>query len=147
MLLTGLRLYIEALRGLDEIQEIDAPVSLDLELGAIIRRCIESSAPAPLFNAFSDHPGSFRILGAPGSFRILGAPDGTSAQLGIELARVAVAQGLPPTTRGLAIVEMIAASVDKPTVDPVIVDDALVFENTLTGDAVHLAALPMPLLH
>mgnify|MGYP000293552695 CR=1 FL=1 len=138
MLLTGLRLYIEALRGLDEIQEIDAPVSLDLELGAIIRRCIESSAPAPLFNAFSDHPGSFRILGAP---------DGTSAQLGIELARVAVAQGLPPTTRGLAIVEMIAASVDKPTVDPVIVDDALVFENTLTGDAVHLAALPMPLLH
>ena len=49
MPLTDLRLFIEALHGLGEIQEIGAPVSLDLELGAIIRRCIETGAPAPLF--------------------------------------------------------------------------------------------------
>lgn len=138
MPLTDLRLYIEALRDLGEIQEIDAPVSLDLELGAIIRRCSETGAPAPLFNTFSDHPGGFRILGAPG---------GTSAQPGIELARVAVALELPPTTRGLAIVETIAASLEKPAVDPAIVDGAPVFENTFSGDDVDLTALPVPLLH
>ncbi len=52
MPLTDLRQYIEALRSLGEIQEIDAPVSLNLELGAIIRRCNETGAPAPLFKAF-----------------------------------------------------------------------------------------------
>lgn len=138
MPLTDLRLYIEALRVLGEIQEIDAPVSLDLELGAVIRRCIETGAPAPLFNAFSDHPGGFRILGAPG---------GTSAQPGMEFARVAISLELPPTTGGLAIAEAIAASLDKPAIDPVVVDDAPVFENIVSGDAVDLNALPVPLLH
>ena len=57
MPLTDLRLYIEALRDLGEIQDVDAPVSLDLELGAIIRRCIETGAPAPLFKTLSDRPG------------------------------------------------------------------------------------------
>ncbi|MGE4048041.1 MAG: UbiD family decarboxylase, partial [Acetobacteraceae bacterium] len=138
MPLTDLRQYIEALRNLGEIQEIDASVSLDLELGAIIRRCIETGAPAPLFNAFSDHPAGFRILGAPG---------GTSSQSGMELVRVAVSLELPPTASGLDIAEAIAASLDRPAIDPVIVDDAPVFENVVTGDEVDLNILPVPLLH
>src|ERR1700722_6634190 len=136
--LTDLRQYIEALRGLGEIQEIDAGVALDLELGAIIRRCYESGSPAPLFSAFSDHPGGFRILGAPG---------GTSAQPGLELARVAVSLELPPTANGLDIAEAIAAGLDRPAIDPVIVEDAPVFENVILGDAVDLGMLPAPLLH
>lgn len=138
MPLTDLRHYIEALRGLGEIHEIDAPVALDLELGAIIRRCGETGSPAPLFNAFSDHPAGFRILGAPAS---------TSAQPGMELARVAVSLELPPTASGLDITEAIAASLDKPAIDPVIVDDAPVFENVVTGEEVDLNILPVPLLH
>ncbi len=109
MPLTDLRQYIEALRALGEIQEIDAPVSLDLELGAITRRCYETGAPAPLFKAFTDHP--------PG-FRVLGAPAGTSARPGLELARVATSLELPPTSSGLEIDEAIAASLDLPAIDP-----------------------------
>jgi UbiD family decarboxylase len=135
---TDLRRYIEALRGLGEIQEINAAVALDLELGAITRRCYETGSPAPLFNAFSDHPGGFRILGAPG---------GTSAQPGLELARPAVSLDLPPTANGLDIVEAIAAGLDRPAIDPIIVEDAPVFENVMLGDAVDLGVLPAPLLH
>lgn len=138
MPLTDLRQYIEALRSLGEIQEIDARVSLDLELGAIIRRCIETGAPAPLFNAFSDHPAGFRLLGAPG---------GTSSQHVMELVRAAVSLELPPTASGLDIAEAMVASLDRPAIDPVIVDDAPVFENVVTGEDVDLNVLPVPLLH
>jgi 4-hydroxy-3-polyprenylbenzoate decarboxylase len=138
MPLTDLRQYIEALRSLGEIQDIDAPVSLNLELGAIIRRCNETGAPAPLFTAYSDHPSGFRILGAPG---------GASRQPGKQLVRVATSLGLPPDSTGQDIVEAIAASLDLPPVKPVIVDDAPCFENVTTGDAVDLNRLPVPLLH
>lgn len=138
MPLTDLRQYIEALRSLGEIQDVEAAVSLDLELGAIARRCYETGSPAPLFSNFSDHPAGFRILAAPA---------GTSAQTGMNLARVAVSLELQPTASGLEIAEAIAASLDRPAVNPVIVDDAPVFENIVTGDAVDLGILPVPLLH
>ena len=138
MPLTDLRRYIEALRCIGEVQEIDVPVSLDLELGAIVRRCGETGAPAPLFNAFFDHPGGFRILGAPAS---------TSSQPGMQLVRTAVSLELPPTASGLDIVEAIAASLDRPPIAPVIVEDAPVFENLVTGADVDLNVLPVPLLH
>lgn len=138
MALTDLRQYVEALRSLGEVQEIDVPVSLDLELGAITRRCYEAGAPAPLFTAFSDHPAGFRILGAPA---------GTSRQPGLHLSRVALSLGLPPGSSGLEIAEAIAASLDLPPMPPVIVDEAPCFENVATGDDVDLTRLPVPLLH
>jgi UbiD family decarboxylase len=135
MPLTDLRQYIEALRELGEIQDIDAPVSLNLELGAIIRRCYEIGAPAPLFTAFSDHPAGFRVLGAPA---------GASRQPGRQLVRVATSLGLPPNSTGQEIVEAIASSLDLPPIDPVIVENAPCFENSATGDAVDLNRLPVP---
>lgn len=138
MPLTDLRQYIEVLRSLGEIQEIERHRRVDLELGAIIRRCIETGAPAALFNAFSDHPAGFRVLGAPG---------GTRSQPGMELARVAVSLELPPTASGLDIAEAIAASLDRPAIEPVIIDDAPVFEHVVTGDAIDLDVLPVPLQH
>lgn len=138
MPLTDLRQYIEALRNLGEIQEIHVPVSLDLELGAIIRRCTETGAPAPLFNAFSDHDAGFRILGAPAAM---------SAEPKLELVRAATSLELPATSPPLDIVEAIAASLDRPAIDPVIVDDAPVFENVVTGNDVDLNRLPVPFLH
>ncbi|HQS16721.1 UbiD family decarboxylase [Reyranella sp.] len=137
--LTDLRQYVEALRRLGELQEIDVPVALDLEVGAITRRCYETGAPAPLFKSFSDHPGN--------GFRILGAPGGTSCQPGLRLARVALALGLPPSSNGLEIVEAIADSLDQPAIPPVVVADAPCFEHVTTGDAVDLTRLPVPLLH
>ena len=136
--LTDLRQYIEALRALGELQEIDVPVALDLELAAIARRCYETGAPAPLFKAFSDHPGGLRILGAPA---------GLSAKPGQALLRVATSLELPTHSSGLDIAEAIAASPSLPAVKPVIVDDAPCFQNFSTGDAVDLMRLPLPLLH
>jgi UbiD family decarboxylase len=87
--LTDLRAYIGALQAISEICEIDQEVDLDLEIGAIIRRCYEIGAPAPLFT---------RIRGQSHGFRILGAPAGTSCQPGLHLARIAVSLGFPPET-------------------------------------------------
>jgi UbiD family decarboxylase len=138
MPITDMRQYVEALKSIGEIQEIDAPVSLDLELGAIVRRCYETGSAAPLFANFSDHPKGFRVLGAPG---------GLSARRNQELARVATSLELPPTSTGLQIIEAIAASLTRPVIDPVIVDHSPVFENAVSGDDVDLNALPVPLLH
>jgi UbiD family decarboxylase len=63
--LKSLRDYIAQLKALGEIQEIDAGVDWNLEMGAIIRRCYELQAPAPLFNRIKDIEPGFRVLGAP----------------------------------------------------------------------------------
>jgi UbiD family decarboxylase len=136
--LTDLRAYIDHLRGLGEIQDVAAPVSLDLELGAIVRRCYETRSPAPLFTAFSDHPSGFRILGAPA---------GLGHQPERPLVRVAASLDMPAESTGQDIVGALAGSLDLPAVDPVIVDTAPCFENAATGDAVDLTRLPVPLLH
>ncbi len=54
---------------------------------------------------------------------------------------------LPPTSGGLDIIEAIAASLDLPPIDPVIVSHAPCFENAATGEEVDLRRLPVPLLH
>jgi UbiD family decarboxylase len=138
MPLIDLRQYIDALRELGEVRDIAKPVALDLELGAIVRRCYETGSPAPLFTAFSDHPGGFRILGAPA---------GTSSEPGLRLARVATSLDMAPSSTGHEIVTALADSLGLPPVDPVRVDSAPCFENVTTGDAVDLNRLPVPLLH
>ena len=84
--LKSLREYIAELKALGEIQEIDVEVDWNLEMGAIIRRCCELQAPAPLFNS---------IKGIEPGFRVLGAPAGVSRARG--LIRVALSLGLAPT--------------------------------------------------
>lgn len=136
--LTDLRAYVEALRAAGELCEIDPEVDLDLEVGAIIRRCYETGAPAPLFN---------RLRGQRDGFRILGAPTGTSARPGMYLSRAAISLGLPPQSTGREIVEAVADSLGRPAVRPVVVETAPCFENVAIGDAVDLTRLPAPLLH
>ena len=84
--LKSLREYIDQLKALGEIQEIDAEVDWNLEMGAIIRRTYELQAPAPLFNS---------IRGIERGFRVLGAPAGASRQKGFSLVRAAISLGLP----------------------------------------------------
>jgi UbiD family decarboxylase len=136
--LTDLRAYITALQAIGEICEIDQEVDLDLEIGAIIRRCYEIGAPAPLFT---------RIRGQSHGFRILGAPAGTSCQPGLHLARIAVSLGFPPETSAREIVEAVASSRTLPPIAPVIVETAPCFENVSTGAAVDLRKIPAPLIH
>lgn len=138
MALTSLRSYISALRSLDEIQDISLEVDLNLEMGAVIRRCYEIGAPAPLFQ---------NIRGAAKGFRALGAPAGLSQQAGLRLARAALSLELDPRSSGQAIVERLASGHGRQPVAPVVVDDAPCFQNTFTGADVDITRLPCPLLH
>src|SRR5580700_2551906 len=107
--LRSLRDYIDRLKGLGEVQEIDVEVDWHLEMGAIIRRSYELRAPAPLFNW---------IKGIEPGFRVLGAPAGLSRQNGLSLARVALALGLPATTTAQQIIEALATAHQKPFLPP-----------------------------
>ena len=128
--------YIAQLKTLGEIQEIDVEVDWNLEMGAIIRRCCELQAPAPLFNRIKDiEPG----------FRVLGAPAGLSRRNG--LARVALSLGLPATTAARDMVEALAAAHGKPPIPPRRVASGPCKEIKCLGADVNLARLPAPLIH
>ena len=94
--LKSLRDFIAELHSIGDLQKVSTEVDLDLEIGAICRRCYEAGAAAPLFE---------NIKGIQKGFRVLGAPGGVGARPNLPLARIALAVGLPPNTGGRAIVE------------------------------------------
>src|SRR5438132_12699171 len=104
-----LREYLDELRALGELQEIDAEVDWHLEMGAIIRRSYELKAPAPLFN---------RIKGIAAGFRVLGAPAGISGNPGRPLTRIALSLGLPATATAGELVEALVAAHGRPPLAP-----------------------------
>jgi 4-hydroxy-3-polyprenylbenzoate decarboxylase len=136
--LKSLREYIDQLKAIGEVQEIDVEVDWNLEMGAIIRRSYELQAPAPLFN---------RIKGIEPGFRVLGAPAGLSRQKGLSLARVALSLGLPATATAQEIIEALATAHHKPFRTPRRVADGPCKENKLLGADVDLGRLPAPLIH
>lgn len=81
--LRSLREFIIELAAIGEIQEIDAEVDWNLEIGAVIRHSYDLRAPAPLFNSITGYQGTgFRVLGAPGS---LGGPAHPLARVALAL--------------------------------------------------------------
>ena len=136
--LASLREYIDALRELGEVHEIDQEVDWNLEIGAITRRCYETGSPAPLFA---------RVKGVDAGFRVLGAPAGLSRRPGQRMARVAVSVGMQPGASALEIVEALSRAEDSAPIPPRIVDDAPFMQHVLTGDAVDLLKLPTPMIH
>ena len=133
-----LRAYIDALDEIGELQRIDAEVSLDYELGAIVRRSYDLMAPAPLFT---------NITGVTPGFRVLGAPAGVSAQPGLYLSRVALSLGLDPRATGSEIVAALVEARDATPIPPRIVSTGPCKEVVATGGDVDLGRLPAPLLH
>lgn len=131
-----LREYIEVLRAIGEIQEIDAEVDWNLELGAIVQRSYALGAPAPLFN---------RIRGIEPGFRALGAPAGVSRTHG--LARIALSLGCPATASGVQFVERLAQAHDRPPLPPRRVATGPCKEHVCLGADVDLERLPAPLIH
>lgn len=136
--LPSLRDYIEALRDIDELAEIDREVDWNLEMGAITRRCYEVGAPAPLFNAVKD---------AEPGFRALGAAVGTSSRAGQKHARIALSLGLHPRASAREIIDAIVAARGRPPIKPVRVDTGPCKENIRLGADVDITKLPLPLLH
>src|SRR5438128_8293380 len=104
-----LREYIDQLKAIGEIQEIDVEVDWNLEMGAIIRRSYELRAPAPLFN---------RIKEIEPGFRVLGSPAGLSGQPGRPLTRIALSLGFPATATAAEIIEALTVAHQKPPIPP-----------------------------
>jgi 4-hydroxy-3-polyprenylbenzoate decarboxylase len=136
--LRSFREFIAALHEIGEVQNIHEEVDLDLEIGAICRRVYETGAAAPLFE---------KIKGVASGYRILGCPGGVSHKHGYELARIAIALGLPPTAHGRQIVEILADTRIAPRIPPKIVATGECQENIFLGDDIDLYRLPCPLLH
>jgi UbiD family decarboxylase len=134
----SLREYIEVLKSLGEIQEIDKEVDWSLEIGAITRRVYETSAPAPLFNS---------IKGIKNGFRVLGASGGTSRQQGLYLSRVAVSLGLDPRSTGQEMIAALAAARGRKGIPPKRVKTGPCKENIKLGEEVDLFQFPVPLIH
>ncbi|MCM2417806.1 UbiD family decarboxylase [Streptomyces sp. RKAG293] len=136
--LTSLRAYLEELREIGDLREIDDEVSTELEAGAVIRYAVENQLPAPLFNRLAGHRPGYRILGAPGALSSL--PEA-------RWARVALSLGLEPGTHPLAIVDELAVALDAEPIPPVEITDAPCQQNVLLGDEATLDAFPVPLVH
>ncbi len=136
--LKSLREYLDALAAVQELQVIQSPVDLDLEIGAICRRCYETGAPAPLFE---------NINGVEKGFRVLGAPAGVSRQKNLYLSRIALSLGLDPASSGRQIIESLVAARSRKFLPPERVSTGPIKQNVFLGDAVNLLRIPAPLLH
>ena len=134
---TSLRDYLDALRDLGDLREVDFEVDTNLEIGAFIRRTHETYGPAPLFTNIRGHAG-YRVLGAPLSYSSL--PEA-------RMARVALALGLDPWTKPLEIIEALSRAMTKPPVSPVVVTKGACQQNVLIGDEADLMEFPTPLIH
>ncbi len=138
--LKSLREFLDALRAIGDLQEIDREVDWNLEMGAVTRRSMDLRAPAPLFN---------RISGVEPGFRALGAPGGLSRHPKYPFGRVNLALGLPPEAPPLEAVMALARARRKPLVPPRVVSSsgAPCKENILKGADVDLLRFPTPWIH
>jgi 4-hydroxy-3-polyprenylbenzoate decarboxylase len=132
--------YVDALKVIGEVQEIDREVDWNLEMGAIILRTTQNKLPAPLFNKVKD---------AEDGLRALGAPAATSRQRGLYLARLAMMMGMDPHTGGVELVEAYLAAKDRPIQPLTIVskEEAPCKHNICMGADIDLTRFPVPILH
>ncbi|OJJ43646.1 hypothetical protein ASPZODRAFT_19366 [Penicilliopsis zonata CBS 506.65] len=133
------RSFVEALKADNDLVEIDTPIDPNLEAAAITRRVCETNDKAPLFNNLvGAQNGLFRILGAPGALRK--SPEERYGRLARHL-------GLPPTATMREILDKMLLASELPPVPPVVLASGPCKENSLTGDAIDLTQLPVPLVH
>lgn len=138
--LKSLREFLDALRAIGELQEVETAVDWNLEMGAITRRTMDLRAPAPLFQ---------QIRGVEAGFRAFGAPGGLSAQPGLTYSRVNLALGLSADAPASAAVEALAAARGRALVPPRRVSPTMApcKENILTGEQIDLMRFPTPWIH
>jgi UbiD family decarboxylase len=110
----SLRAYVDALARRADLRVVERPVDPYLELGAIVRRGYETSAPAPLFQ---------RILGCEPGIRVLGASAGLSSDPRAPLARVALSLEADPASTAWELIDRITGAFDLPPVPPRVVAD------------------------
>ncbi|MCP3798319.1 UbiD family decarboxylase [Allokutzneria sp. A3M-2-11 16] len=136
--LGSLREYLDALKALGDLREIEREVDTHLEIGAITRRTTEINGPAVLFNRIKGHRKGFRVLGAPAALSSLPKA---------RYARVALSLGFRPDTHPLAMVEALTRAHDLKPIEPVTVHSGPCQQNVLLGKDADLTKIPVPLLH
>jgi UbiD family decarboxylase len=138
--LKSLREFLDILREIGEVQEIDLEVDWDLEMSGITRRSMDLRAPAPLFK---------KIKGIEDGFRAMGAPGGLSRQSAYKFSRVNLALGLPADASPLEAIERLAATRARTPIPPNILSgkNHPCKENILLGNDVDLLQLPTPKIH
>jgi UbiD family decarboxylase len=133
--------YLDTLKGMGELVEIDDEIDWYLELGAIFRRTAETLSPGAIFN---------KVKGCPPGFRAADFGMGKSGTPGQPWARLAVMLGLPPATDRMSIqhayLEAVRSGKRQP---PRIVDAATApcKQNTWLGDDIDITKFPSPVGH
>lgn len=138
--LKSLREFLDALRRIGELHEIEREVDWNLEMGAITRRSMDLRAPAPLFN---------RIKGIDAGFKAFGAPGGLSAQPGLTCSRINLALGLEADAPAIQAVKALAGARERELLPPRLLKPSAApcKENILAGDSIDLLRFPTPLIH
>lgn len=133
------REYIERLKALGEVVEIDDEVDWYLEMGAILRLASETVAPMPVFN---------NVKGAPG-FRAAEYGPTRSRTPGKRWRRLAILLGLPEDATPVEMQDAFIEAKSQSPHPPHIVkgDCAPCKQHKWTGDEIDLYKLPAPLLH
>ena len=133
--------YLDTLKGMGELIEIDDEVDWYLELGAIFRHSAETLAPGAIFN---------NVKGCPPGFRAADFGMGKSGRPGQPWARLAVMLGLPPETDLMSIQHAYLDAMDTGTMQaPRMVDvaSAPCKQNKWLGDDIDITKFPAPLGH
>ncbi|KAF5020194.1 hypothetical protein F66182_7759 [Fusarium sp. NRRL 66182] len=132
--------YVEALEADGDLVTINEECDPHLEVGAIIRKVVESNEKAPLFNKLKgqDENGLWRILGAPNSLR---------SDPKQRYGRLARHLGLPTGSSMKVILDKMVSAKTAPPIPPTIVETGPCKENILKPDQFDLTKLPAPFLH
>jgi 4-hydroxy-3-polyprenylbenzoate decarboxylase len=133
--------YLDTLKSMGELVEINDEVHWYLELGAIFRRTAETLSPGAIFN---------KIKGCPPGFRAADFGMAKSGTPGQPWARLAVMLGLPPTidlmSMQRAYLEAVQSGKQHP---PQMVDAsrAPCKQNKWFGDDIDITKFPAPVGH
>ena len=129
----GLRTYIEAVRGIGQCKDIQG-ADWDVEIGTLTEAATELIAEPPmmLFDNIKGYPKGFRVLSLPLASK----------------KRTALVYGLSPDASKLQLVRQINEKIKTATpLPPVVVNNAPVMENRMTGDDVDLYKFPVLKAH
>ena len=133
--------YLDTLKSMGEMVEIDDEIDWYLELGAIFRRTAETLSPGAMFN---------KVKGCPDGFRAADLGYAKSGRKGQPWARLAVLMGLPPETDLMSIQSAyIEARETGKSQPPRIIDpeSAPCKENKWFGDEIDITKFPAPIGH
>ncbi|HLA27540.1 MAG TPA: UbiD family decarboxylase [Syntrophales bacterium] len=125
-----LREFLDRLKKIDDLIEINEEVDWNLEAGAIMRRAHEKRQPAQLFNKIKGYKKGFRLLGGSlATFR-----------------RLAVGMDMDPESSYTDMLNEFDKRSNNP-IKPMVVSDGPCKENILKGKDVDLLKFPAPVLH